>query len=122
MKFNIFQYYLMFKKTELFNCLLDYLYFHALMVFDLDAEKVYSKENRQFIFLYFCNFFKLFLASYPYFCNYQRIKESNAKIINNFSVMMQLPLDLTAAMQDASKFLRIMLRHKTSCDVRVLLN
>lgn len=65
------------------------------------------------------NIFNLFcLASHSYFRNYQRVKELNAKIVNNFSVMLEFPLFITAAIHENSTiYHKQRLIFETPCEV-----
>uniref|UniRef100_A0A183CCE7 MFAP1 domain-containing protein n=1 Tax=Globodera pallida TaxID=36090 RepID=A0A183CCE7_GLOPA len=72
---------LIYDKDELENTLMNYLYFHAIKVFDSDAEQHYANGR----------------AHHPYFVGYSQFREFKSLLVRNIVSCFNLPVAMQSA-------------------------
>jgi len=92
------------KADELYDVLVDFIYFHMVIVFNADAETTYRRHN----------------PSHPYFSSYMRLKEFNSSLLKHMATAFQFPDTLRATMEEHSELVHIgfsSTKHRPTCQI-----
>ncbi|KAI1712451.1 DNA excision repair protein ERCC-8 [Ditylenchus destructor] len=89
-------------KKSWFEDLVNYIYFHAIIIFDPEAEQRFHMQN----------------PSHPYLISYRRIRKYNHFIVNTFAGSLQFDCETKLCVEHHSKMYSKLIRSsKYQCDI-----